>query len=454
MKKFLTLALLLISVAILAVSVNAAVGTVVYGYKTDTAPNLEEIDESWGEPCIYVDKNSPNTELHKYWTEEIDTCYYTTPGTGAAGRTTIQPEPSDFWMYVLYDRKNLYIGIKSPDTEPSGGPEAHRGDGARIWLQPLDSMVDPYSGYGVGELTEYEPEYQLLETYYHYYWNMSKDMSEVDRLYASKNVDIANISFKDGYMHAIIEIPLSFYGLAKEKNLNGFEFGTAIMRCSSRSPSDEGYAGWLSWGATLPEYTPLPTSVNTIILVDPDAELPADQTTPIETEAPVTEAPATEAPVTEAPATEAPATEAPATETPATETPATETPATETLATETPATEAPATEAPATETPATETPETEAPVTEAPVTEAPATEAPATETPATETPETETPETETPATEAPVTEAPATETPATEAPVASNTANKPNTALNVGIIVAVIVVGLGIVALIKNKKKK
>ena len=139
---------------ILAVTASAAVGEVAYGRKTDKAPNMDEIDDSWGEPSIYVTKDNPNAELVKYWQEFIDTCYYTTQGTGPNGRTTIVPEDSAFWMYFLYDDKNIYIGFSTHDehiTGGAGGEEEHRGDGIHMWLQPLADMTDPYGEDGCSD---------------------------------------------------------------------------------------------------------------------------------------------------------------------------------------------------------------------------------------------------------------------------------------------------------------
>lgn len=269
MKKIFALSLLTVLIFVFAIAANAAVGTVVYGYKTNEVPNLEIIDETWGEPSIYVDKNSPNTELHKYWTEEIDTSYYAHGGTGPNGRQNINPEESDFWMYILYDDTNLYVAVKSPDVLPSGCDSLHRGDGVHLYIQPLSEMANPYNDYGMADgLTEYDDEFQALEEYYHFYWNLNKTCDGVDKIYAGLRADVANITFADGYMHAILSVPLSNFGLEEGEDLTNFEFGTSMMRCSSFNLYDEGYAGWLSWGATLSEYTKIPESVNTIILLD------------------------------------------------------------------------------------------------------------------------------------------------------------------------------------------
>ena len=69
MKKIFAVLLFAAMMIGLAVAANASVGTVVYANKTDKAPNLEEIDASWGEPAIVLSKNSDNTELYTYINE-------------------------------------------------------------------------------------------------------------------------------------------------------------------------------------------------------------------------------------------------------------------------------------------------------------------------------------------------------------------------------------------------
>ena len=428
MKKLITMITLLALVIGLAVAANAAVGTVVYGYKTDKAPNLDEIDDSWGEPAVYVSVDSPNAQRYKFWDEYEDTAGYEHGGTGPNGRTTIQPEPSDFWLYALYDSKNIYIGVKSPDVEPCGSETIHRGDGIHMWFEPMDVIIDPTASNGDPDADEEKRE--MLSSMYSYYLNLAFNDYDVDTLFASKQSYTQITWTEDGYLHCIVAIPLANYGL-KGQNLHGMEFGITVRRVSSKSPYDEGYAGWLQWGVGMKNYTPLPTSMNTLVLVDPaQGEVNVEiETIPVETDAPETDAPETQAPETEAPETEAPETDAPETD-------------------------APETDAPETDAPETDAPETDAPETEAPETEAPETDAPETDAPETDAPETEAPETDAPETDAPETDAPETDAPATDAPAATPAEPaKNNTGLIVGIVAAVVVVG-AIVGVVVGKKKK
>ena len=279
MRKISLIILIAALAMILAVAANAAVGEVAYARKTDKAPNMDEIDESWGEPSIYVTKDNPNAELVKYWQEFIDTCYYTTSGTGPNGRTTIVPEDSAFWMYFLYDEKNMYIGFRTHDehiTGGAGGEESHRGDGIHMWLQPLADMRDPYGEDGCS--SDETPEEKAADaSRCFYFWDLQFDDWTTGWGYGCDLLDEPPkiIQFDDGRdeLHCVIKIPLSQYGL-KGKDLHGFEFGMTVMRVSSISLYDEGYAGWLAWGKTLVEYGQKPQSVNTVILYDPARGIP------------------------------------------------------------------------------------------------------------------------------------------------------------------------------------
>jgi len=244
MKKIITLLIMLALVIGLAVASNAAVGTVVYGYKTDKKPNMEVIDDSWGEPVIYVDKNSPNAELAKYWTHWNDTAEGEHEGTGPNGRTSIWPEDSDFWMYVLYDSKNFYFAFKSPDEYPLGCVEPHRGDGIYLWLQPLETMTDPYNGC-MGASADLPSEaWSALSSNHHFWWNLAHNDFDVDKGGAAANVNEAYINFYDDMMHATIVIPRANLGL-HGVDLHGFELGICVARLSSWTLMDEGQAGWL-----------------------------------------------------------------------------------------------------------------------------------------------------------------------------------------------------------------
>ena len=105
MKKLLTLILVIAISAAFAIAVSAAAGTVIYAYKTDTEPNMEAVDESWGKAAIHVDKNSDNSALFDYWGKQ---------------RENVHAEEVEFDLYCMYDDKYIYIAIVSPDYQLNG----------------------------------------------------------------------------------------------------------------------------------------------------------------------------------------------------------------------------------------------------------------------------------------------------------------------------------------------
>ncbi|MBQ7599600.1 MAG: S-layer homology domain-containing protein, partial [Clostridia bacterium] len=250
---------------ILAVSSCAAVGTVIYAFRTDEAPNMDEIDSSWGEPAVHVTKDSPNAELVKFWPVHLKS------GNDTSERLAIEPEDSEFDLYALYDGKYLYAAIRSPDGHIHGGHigDPHRGDGIHLWIQTLDSMEDPYGPCGQHKgLTE--DERHSLEDVYLFFWNLGEPDNDV--LYGDAALQLEDaprivIPPEGGEIQCLIKIPLEMYGLRK-KDPHGTELGITIQRISSINSLDEGFAGWLTWGKTYEEYTPVPESVNTMILWD------------------------------------------------------------------------------------------------------------------------------------------------------------------------------------------
>ena len=283
MKKIMIFVIASVLLLVMTSAACAAVGEVCYGRKTSTAPNMEEIDDSWGEPSIYVTKNNPNAALVKYWQEFIDTCYYTTSGTGPNGRTTIVPEDSDFWMYFLYDEKNIYVAFKTPDYHicgGAGGEEKHRGDGIHMWLQPLETMSDPSRTCGMSADTT-EEQADALSSQYFFFWNLQFDDWTTDSGCACLQLDEKPMIYQfddKEELHCIIKIPLSMFGL-KGKDLQGYEMGICVDRISSISTYDEGYAGWLEWGSFLSEFSQECQGVNTVILYDPAIGKPEESAT-------------------------------------------------------------------------------------------------------------------------------------------------------------------------------
>ena len=287
MKKVL---IILVSAAVavfLAVTAFAAVGTVVEAPKTDKAPSMEKIDASWGEPLIHVSKNSPNTDLVRYW--DI---------TG--GHEDIVPEDVEFDLYVCWTSKCIYLGVKTEDDFISGHVSADAGDGIEFFMMPLDGLTirgmdksglcDREDGLYQTEINRFYqsivPSNVFAVTLGFDDYSVATKMPYLISSLASNDCE-KNIYQEENVLDIMIEIPLNTFGGVNSKNAEGTEFGIALMRMSLGDPSDtEGKNGWLEWG----KYTVQSkcTSVNTIILAGEggavkDTDPPETEDTKVET---------------------------------------------------------------------------------------------------------------------------------------------------------------------------
>ena len=457
MKKIIALLALVMMLAGLAVAANAAVGTVVYATKIDHEPNMEEdsafIDESWGEPAIVVNSSTPNTDLVRFWREDNANMDRSLWEANKVYLDQLRPEDNDVELYYLWDNKYFYFGMKTRDTNPSGGEPYWMGDGFMFYLFPLGGIsLD-------ATLEQMNEFYNTNVSIYNFMATLETNDWDHISAYGAANCASEVFVADDGYLYGYVKIPLVNIGLNPKNDLHGMELAHIFQRISSISVEDYGYAGWLFWGGFEVRH------LNTVVLVDPeqgDVEVDihtfAEETDVPESEIPETDAPETDAPETDAPETEAPETDAPETDAPETQAPETQAPETDAPETDAPETDAPEidvpeTEAPETEAPETDAPETDAPETDVPETDAPETDAPEPDAPETDAPETDAPETDAPETDAPATDAPVADTPETNAPVADPVPKKNNTGLIVGIVAAVVVVG-AVVGIVVGKKKK
>ncbi len=233
---------------------------VLYIPKTDTEPNLEAIDESWGEPLIHVSKDLPEAVLYNYWDPNKPN-----PNIGQSElaryletRDYIWAEESDFDFYCLWDSKNLYIGITSPDYEPSGAVPKWSGDGCQMWIKHRNGVLDPYEHYEQGM--------------YSMYWTLGMDDYTVQYGELAEMLE-PFLMIEDDVMTAIVKIPFTEIGIRKSEVKDGLPLAMAFMRISSRDSRDKGYAGYLQWGF---EY------VITLVMDDPEVE-----NQPLETVAPI-----------------------------------------------------------------------------------------------------------------------------------------------------------------------
>ncbi|MBQ7599486.1 MAG: S-layer homology domain-containing protein, partial [Clostridia bacterium] len=280
MKKIVTAVICAAVAVFLAASAFAAVGTVVEAPKTDKAPNMEQIDASWGQPLIHVDKNSPNTDLVRYW--------------GLAGtHEDIVPEDVEFDLYVCWTSKCIYLGVKTRDDFISGHVNADAGDGIEFFMMPLDALTlrgldksglcDRLDGTYQTDVNKFYqsvvPSNVFAVTLGFDDYSVATKMPYLISYMASNDCE-KQIYQEEDILDIMIEIPLRTFGGVSPDSAAGTEFGIALMRMSMGDPPDlEGKNGWLEWG----KYTVQSkcSSVNTIILSDGSA--PAD-TTPADTE--------------------------------------------------------------------------------------------------------------------------------------------------------------------------
>ena len=258
--------IMLLSVSFLvsmAITMDAAVGTVIYANRIDETPNMERIDESWGKPVIHVDKNTANSALFDYWQVMI------AQGNGK-GRENIYSEDVEFDLWTLYDSEYIYIGLVSPDNQISGSNTAQwHGDGVQIWLEPLGMMEEPYGPNGRKPDISTEKLSNAEESYL-FICNLNDYGKSYSLFRASLHLEDKPVLIADkqnNEIQYIMRIPLDYYGLRK-KDVHGAEFGITVFRMSSLTGADEGFAGALTWGRTYDEFTMIPESVNTMILWD------------------------------------------------------------------------------------------------------------------------------------------------------------------------------------------
>ena len=237
---------------------------ILYIPKTDTEPNLWKIDASWGEPLIHVSKELPEVKLVEYWGDDPH------PNVGKKDRDSymeglrfgryIWSEECDFDFYCLWDENNIYLAVVSPDDEPSGWVERWGGDGVQLWIKHRNEVLDPYEHYNQGM--------------HDLYWTLGQDdYTSYAGGELGETIDDPFLEVENGFMTAIVKIPFKKIRINAADVKDGLPIALVLQRISSRSPRDNGYAGYLQWGF---EY------VITLVLDDPEIE-----NKPIETIAPI-----------------------------------------------------------------------------------------------------------------------------------------------------------------------
>ncbi len=291
MKKVITVLLCAVMLIGFAIAVNAEVGTVVYANRTEKAPNLEEVDDSWGEPSIILNKNSANTQLYDYLNETNPRLINAETGKHESSWNDykdkgIKAEDHDVELYYLWDDKYLYFGMKTLDDVYCGWANPWEGDGVQMWLMPMDA-IDMMNGYvqNVNEGSQ-NPNYKPYAGIYDFYWTLDTDDYTCGNastpMYPNAAADCeCHINTDiEGELHCTIAIPLSSLGLNPKKgDIAGSELATAVLRVSSTQIfGAHAYAGWLSWGRYF--YDGTCTSFNTIRFANGTTPPATEDTTP------------------------------------------------------------------------------------------------------------------------------------------------------------------------------
>ena len=205
--------------------------TVIKANKTSANLDMSAIitASTWGEPAIYVNKNSYNATLWQH---------------------NAKPEDSDMDIYTLWDAEYLYIGVVSPDADARGDEDSWEGDGVQFKLCAGNTM-----GADAKNI----------------YFTLGADNASMTAGDSCKDYD-KNVQVKDGKLYATIAIPFADLGLTEADVKAGAEFAFSILRISATSEHE--YAGWLAWGAFFGpnhEYNANNATDNVIVLVDANA---------------------------------------------------------------------------------------------------------------------------------------------------------------------------------------
>ncbi len=214
---------------------GAEQATVVNASRIYGRPNLSGILDAniWGNPAIHVDRNSYNAALYGH---------------------NATPESSDMDIYLVWDETYIYIGVVSPDADPRGDEDSWEGDGIQFKICAGETMTGDAKNI---------------------YFTLGEDKTSVT---IGSNEDKCktyahNVAVKDGFMSAVIAIPMADLGLAESDIKAGAKLSFSILRISATSEHE--YAGWLAWGAFFGadhQYNQGCNVDNTIVLSDEAAE--------------------------------------------------------------------------------------------------------------------------------------------------------------------------------------
>ncbi len=213
----------------------------------------------WGAPVISVDKNSYNAGLRRH---------------------NADPEDVKMDLYFRWDADNLYIGVKTPDSDLTGYKENYVGDGLQFKLEAGKAISGAASdicltwGQNSFDATPGGASFQVRG-------------ANATALNASIR---SNIIYESGVLNLMLAIPHKDMGYTAAEVKAGAPYAITMLRISGRdgagASEERAYSGWLEWGSYWPMdhalHHPNCTSGNTIVLTDKNAGGSSGGDTPVQ----------------------------------------------------------------------------------------------------------------------------------------------------------------------------
>ncbi|MBR7033046.1 MAG: hypothetical protein IKI03_05395, partial [Clostridia bacterium] len=129
-------------------------------------------------------------------------------------------------MYYAYDNDYVYIGMVSPDADIAGSDGWWAGDGLQMKIYKDDANDENAVNFAV---------------------TLAGDGATVEYGNTVGAGVEGNIVVADGNLNVMAKIPVADLGLTADDIAEGTELGITFIRISGTS--DNGYAGWLAYGA-------------------------------------------------------------------------------------------------------------------------------------------------------------------------------------------------------------
>ncbi len=180
-------------------------------------------EEAWGKATVSIDKNTYNTGLTKY---------------------NGDPEDVSADMYFRWDSENLYIGVKTPDSDVTGWSQNYVGDGLQFKLQAGDAITSEAADIC---LTWGKNGFDATvggESF--------KVRGSGDNIEALNQNTRFNIVNEDGSLSIMLAIRHTDMGYTADEIKAGATYAMSMLRISGRggenASEEQAYSGWLDWG--------------------------------------------------------------------------------------------------------------------------------------------------------------------------------------------------------------